>query len=196
MNRSKIKEFHYITPIENLPSILKSGILCHNRVKKVSHKSIAMSEIQERRENKELPNGKQLHDYVNLYFHARNPMMYKRKERHEGLCVLRIKPDILDVTGVVVADQNASSNYARFAPAPGGIENVDEKLTFAQDWNDLDPIYYLRRKSAKCAEVLVPEHVPPIWIKGGYVSCNKAFEAVMGLGLRLELTINPGLFFH
>src|SRR5208282_3808053 len=101
MNRSDLKELHCITPIENLHSIFELGILSFNEVKKLKHKSIAMGEIQDRRENKELPNGKRLHDYANLYFHARNPMMYKRKEEHQKLCILKVKPDILDVPGVI-----------------------------------------------------------------------------------------------
>jgi hypothetical protein len=55
MNRSDITELHYISPIENIPSILKHGILSHNRAKKINHYSVAMLEIQERRKDKQIP---------------------------------------------------------------------------------------------------------------------------------------------
>jgi hypothetical protein len=165
-------------------------------MKRQKHRSIAMKVVQEKRNNVTLSNGKELHDYANLYFHARNPMMYSRKEEYLKLCVLRIKAHILDVQGVMISDRNASSQYALILPMPKGLEAVDEKLTFARDWTDLDPIHYFHKKSAKCAEVLVPEHIPPVWLMGAYLSCKESLETVTALDLGLELTMNPGLFFH
>src|SRR6478735_9183939 len=104
----------------NLPSILSLGILSHIRAERIPHDSIAMQEIQDRRAEKRLPNGRALHDYVNLYFNARNPMMYKRKEGHASLCVLRIRPDILELPGVMMADGNAAAGLTRFDPPDTG----------------------------------------------------------------------------
>src|SRR5690242_1940793 len=105
MSRSKVKEFHFITHVDNLPSIMKKGILCNNRMKKEKHHSIALPVIQEKRDHVKLSTGKELHDYANLYFHARNPMMYKRREEHAKICILQIKPEILDVPGIMVSDR-------------------------------------------------------------------------------------------
>ena len=102
MNRDDINELHYITPITNVPSILQHGLLSHSRSQKVVHRSVAMAEIQQRRSGKVVPGGRPLHDYVNLYFHARNPMLYKRKAQHQGLCVLRISPEVLDLSGAII----------------------------------------------------------------------------------------------
>jgi len=80
MNRSDVKELYYILHIDNLKSILQHGILCYNKAKKFGYTSIADEEIQKRREKVVIPGGKRkLHDYANLYFNARNPMMFKRK---------------------------------------------------------------------------------------------------------------------
>ena len=68
---SDVKELHYITPIENLPSILKYGILSHRRVEKLDHKSVAMADVQARRAAVRIPGGRPLHEYANLYFNAR-----------------------------------------------------------------------------------------------------------------------------
>lgn len=195
MNRAQVEELHFITPVENLPSIMESGILCYNETKAQAHSSIAMNDVQERRDKVMLPNEKPLHDYANLYFHARNPMMYKRKENHAHLCVLRIKHEILDVPGVFITDKNAASPIAIFALSPEGLKNVNEDLTFAVNWNDANEIEKTKKRLAKCAEVLVPGRIPPVWILGGYVSCKEAFDSVTGLGLGLELTVNPKLFF-
>ena len=44
MIRSDVTELHFIAPIENVPSILKHGILSHRLAEKHAHESIAMPE--------------------------------------------------------------------------------------------------------------------------------------------------------
>jgi hypothetical protein len=155
-----------------------------------------MEAIQDRRENKVVPGGRPLHEYVNLYFHARNPMLYVRQSQHIDLCILRVSAEILDLPGVVITDSNASSDYARFAPAPQGLLIVDKDLTFAEYWTHSNPIEAYQRKSAKCAEVLVPDRVESHFIIGAYVSCLEAKEAFETLGLDIPVTINSHLFFR
>ncbi len=196
MRRDELDELHYITPISNIPSICGLGILSHRRAASVDHDSIAMLQIQDRRANVEVPEGRPLHEYVNLYICARNPMMYKRRSRHAELSVLRVSADVLDLPGVVVTDANASSSYRRFAAAPRGLSTVDRELTFADDWRDNDYFEYLRKKSAKCAEVLVPNCVPPRFLMGAYVSCEDARDLLDALGVSLATTINSHLFFR
>lgn len=60
-----------------------------------------MAEIQDRRAVVRVPGGRPLHEYVNLYFHARNPMLYKRLPMHDSLCVLRVSTDVFDLPGAV-----------------------------------------------------------------------------------------------
>ena len=55
-----------------------------------------------------------LHEYANLYLCARNPMLYKRRESHGTLCVLRVSTDVLDLPGVVLTGGNAASDYTAF----------------------------------------------------------------------------------
>ena len=42
MKPEDVKELHYITPIENLPSILENGILSHKLAGKIPHLSVAL----------------------------------------------------------------------------------------------------------------------------------------------------------
>src|SRR5262249_15570914 len=137
-----------------------------------------------------------LHDYANLYFHARNPMMYKRRVMHATLAVLRVHPDVLDVPGVVIAPGNASSDWTGFWPSPDGLAKIDRELTFAEDWRDPDPITYYRKKSAKCAEVLVPDQVDCAFISGFYVSNPMALPVVANLQLPWPATVNAHMFFR
>jgi hypothetical protein len=86
------------------------------------HQSVAMQEVQERRDQKHVPGGLKLHQYANLYFHARNPMLYKRKGEVANLCVLRISTEVRHIVGVVMTDRNASSDYVRFLhPSQGSV---------------------------------------------------------------------------
>src|SRR5687768_12873759 len=79
LDRSRVRELHYITPISNLPSIGRLGILSHEAADRLQAASIAMPEIQDIRATKRVPNGLRLHQYANLYFDARNPMMSARR---------------------------------------------------------------------------------------------------------------------
>lgn len=118
MRRDELDELHYITPIENLPSIMTHGVLSHRKAAAVTHRSVAMTHIQQRRAAVVVPGGRRLHEYVNLYICARNPMMFVRKRQHRILCVLRIESAVLDLPGVVVTDGNASSVHVLFRAAP------------------------------------------------------------------------------
>lgn len=201
MKRSDVKELHYITHIDNLKSICEHGVLCHNRAMKMKFTSVANGEIQKRREKVVIPGGKRkLHSYANLYFNARNAMMFKRKGMHKVLCVLKLNLSILDKPDVIISDQNASSGYVLFDPSPQGLENLNLALVYANDWRHIDKFEYYRRKSAVCAEVLVPDYVEPKFITGIYVSCKGTYQKVKqlleGSPLAEKISINPKLFFQ
>lgn len=119
MRKEEIAELHYITPIDNVDSILANGILSHRLVERVSHRSVAMQEVQDRRKNKVVPGGRKLHEYANTYFNARNAMLYLLKDDHAELCILRISTAVFDLDGVIVTDRNAASS-ARFSPVSTG----------------------------------------------------------------------------
>lgn len=191
-----LPEFHYITPIENLPSILERGILSHARAEEIDHESVADSEIQDLRSDKKVPEGRPLHEYVNLYFHARNPMMYKRRGRHETLCVLSVHRSVLQEEGTVIADRNASSDYVRFGRGVDDLDILDPEKIYAEYWTHDNPLEQWRRKSIKCAEVLVPERVAPTHIRGAYVSCSGSKEVVKGAFSSLPVKVSPNLFFQ
>lgn len=90
VDREQLRELHYITPISNVSSIAARGLLSHRRAARHNPDSVALATVQERREAKPVPRGRPLHEYVNLYVNARNPMLYLRSQGddHEGLCVL------------------------------------------------------------------------------------------------------------
>lgn len=167
-------------------------------MKAIPHASIAMSEIQDLRSRKVVPGARPLHEYANLYFHARNPMMYKRQNQYEQLCVVRVSVDVLDLPAVVITDSNAAAEdqYVRFAAAPGGLRIVNRDETFAEWWTSPHYFEQCRLRSRKCAEVLVPDRVEPRFLVGLYVSGGVALEAYRTLGLDLPANVNAHLFFR
>lgn len=191
----RVTELHCILPIGNIRSIMQHGILSYERATTLPHASVAMQAIQERRDQVQVPGGLRLHQYANLYFHARNPMMFQRKEQAEQLCVLRVSAEVLRLAHVVLADQNASSNYVRFL-SPQQLAMLPLDRVYARDWRSDDQITYFRQKAAKCAEVLVPHCVPAALIIGAYVVSATASAALQATGFNCPVTINPDLFFH
>jgi hypothetical protein len=195
MRREDLPELHYITPIENVPSILEHGILSHQRAARLAHRSVAMHQIQDRRSSVVVPGvNRKLHSYANLYICARNPMLYKR--RFERICVLSINTGVLDLPGVIITDRNAASNYVRFAPAPEGLTIVNRERTFAKYWTDEDPIEQMCKKSAKCAEVLVPDRVGPEYIQHAYVASVEMKTQMDALNTGLDVRVDGHLFFR
>ena len=138
MRMSEVPELHCIMPITNVTSVVAKGILCHQLAAKISHQDVSMQKIQNRRAQTTVPGGRPLHEYANLYIHARNPMMYVRQERHLQLCVLRISTNVLYLPGVIIADGNAASGYTRFYESPGGLDQLDSDFVLAEWWNDQD----------------------------------------------------------
>lgn len=196
MRKEELEELHYITLIDNVASILTKGILSHRLAEKVPHGSVAMQEVQDRRRNKKVPGGRMLHEYVNTYFSARNPMLYLRKDAHADLCVLRIKVTILDIEGVIVTDRNAASSIARFSSVTNGLELIERELVFAEYWHHPeDELASANHKSIKCAEILVPNYILPNYIFGAFVSCNQSKRRLKDIAPQLPITVDAHLFF-
>lgn len=202
MNKSEIKETHYITLIDNLESIFQHGILCHNRTKKICHISIADAEVQKRRSKVIIPPRYKLHDYVNLYFNARNAMMRRivANHDHRKLAVLQIDVAVLDEPNIVIADKNASSDYVRFYDVDEGIDKLNKERVYARYWTDPDFYEGCRKKSEICAEVLVPNSLHPKFITGCCVSCQESLDIVKilltGTHIVNKVSINPDIFFQ
>ncbi|HDR9105153.1 TPA: DUF4433 domain-containing protein [Burkholderia vietnamiensis] len=190
----RVTEFHCIMPIANLPSVSDHGIVSYELAAKLPHHSVAMQPVQEKRDVKQVPQGLRLHQYANLYFHARNPMMFKRRPEAGQLCVLRVSTTVLDVPGTVISDQNAASDYARFL-SPSQMDRLNYDRIYAQDWRDPDEVTFWRKKAAKCAEVLVPHRVEKKFIFGAYARDKAAATAVGKVAQGLQVVIDADLFF-
>lgn len=192
----RVTELHNIMPLRNLASVRLLGILSHKEAARLPHADVSMQEVQEKRDTVTVPNGLALHEYANLYFCARNPMMYKRQSETYNLCVLRVSSDVFTLNGVVFTDQNAASPYVRFYRVQDGIAGMNFDMIYADDWrHPNDQVAYWRHRSVKCAEVLVPNVVEPRFITGAYVYDTSVQGQVAGLWPGLPTVVNKAIFF-
>lgn len=182
-----------IMPFRNISSVLSLGILSNFSAEKLPHVSVAMNEVQSRRDKVNVPNGMPLHQYANLYFDARNPMMYKRQD--EDICVLKISPRVLDLENVVISDRNASSDYASFHEPTKILDKLDYDMIYAKSWVDANYYLMLKKKSVKCAEVLIPEKILPQYIIGAAVKNQEDKERLEETGFNKKIYIEKELFF-
>jgi len=195
MNKSEVEELHFITYIKNVPLIMKHGILCHNRSQRLNPKDISEPGVQEHRAKKKIPGtNRKLHDYVNLYFDAHNPMLSARRSKNNEICVLRVRSMVLDIEEVIVTDKNAARE-CWFKAVDEGLPLLNRDEIYAKFWtNHDDQIKEYRHAGIKCAEVLVPDYVHPDYIFGAYVANKEALNKLCKIST-IEGIIKGNLFF-
>jgi hypothetical protein len=197
VRRSNVKELQYITGVRNLSSILELGILSHDEAAKIPHDDVSMPVVQAKRAKVRVPNGLRLHAYANVYFDARNPMMYYLTcNGHKDLVVLRVSSDILDLPGAVLTDGNAASLGTRFLAAPEGLGELDASRIYAVSWNHSDIFEKAERKRARCAEVLVPNHILPEYVFGCYTRNADMAAKCRESSAEWEVGINKHVYFQ
>ena len=191
----RYKYFYNIMPLENIPSVINNGILSFDKTNMFRHASIAMNEIQERRENVRIPNGNRLHSYANLYFTYHNPMMYKRRAQAKTLCVLVIDPAVIYIDGCVLSDRNAAADLARFFTPEVGLDEIDFNLVFSEVWTDPNSYRQQAKKTIKCAEILIPTRGPYDYVVGAYALNKNVEQQLIEMGFDKKIVIDPDVFY-
>jgi O-acetyl-ADP-ribose deacetylase (regulator of RNase III) len=194
-----IKSLFYITHVDNVPSILRNGILSHGRVEsqKVPFTPIYDSQIVSNRKEKSTPEGKSLWEYANLYFQPRNPMMYRvvHEKSKKELAVIGVKPSVLQLPDAIVTDGNAANNPTQFFPAAKGRAVIEAQWKVIQSewWNDLDG-----SKRKIMAECLVPERIGPEYVHTVFVADHETQSRVLGMlgHTTIPVVPEPAVFFQ
>jgi len=193
-----------MTAVVNVPSIVRAGILSHEASKRIHHVSIASEEVQARRATRTIPGGLRLHQYANLYFNARNSMLFRRlrdfdttkRVPAEEIAILRVAADVLDRRGVVITDINAAADEEpRWHTVEEGLPLLDATIIEAESWNHSDYWEKVRRMQQMMAEVLVPHRVAPEYLLGAYAVSEAAAAVLSGLAPTLEVVVHPYMFF-
>jgi RHS repeat-associated protein len=191
MKRSDIKKLHFISPIENLASILEYGILCHNRAKELPHQSVAMNEIEETRRDKRIPGAGVLHDYENLYFDAHNPMLSRLRSLNDRLGT----PEILtDASGTVAWEAwHEPFGEAHMHPSSSVVNNIRLPGQYYDAETGLHYNYH-RYYDPRTGRYITPD---PIGLLGGInlfpYAQNNPINTIDPFGLRWSLGSSVGL---
>lgn len=151
---------HFLTPIENLASILEHGLLSRTTMlgSGVPFVDISNHEVQQLRSRPDPIFGRPIHDYVPLFLNPRNPMLYFHRARQNRLVILRIDPAIVETEDVLFCDGNAAASRTQFSTEPEILAGALEVLE-AGYWSGLAD--GTRRRMA---EVLIPDSIPPEYV--------------------------------
>jgi len=195
--RKRVRELYYITHIDNIPSILKDGILSHERIEKegIKYTPIYDESIVERRREKFI-RGKSLWSFANLYFNARNPMLYRImcEKSLDDIAVLGISPSIMRYPEVYITTGNAASTQTEFLRYSETMASEILKEASRQYWSEADG-----SKRKVMAECLVPDVVPPDFINSIYTASYETRDKVernLGAYGRIPVIPQPGMFFQ
>lgn len=198
MSKAKIKSLYYITHINNLPSIFQHGILSHQQVieRGLSPTPIYNAEIVARRQQRSTPNGRSLWEYANLYFQARNPMLYKvlSETNKHNVVILGIKPRVLDTEGALIALGNAAHSLTELVDVKTGLQVINRDY-----WSILNSDWWKTEDGTKrkiMAECLIPEAVPPTEIHSVYVVSQEISECIRRQLSSVEVVVEPHMFFQ
>lgn len=94
-----------------------------------------------------------------------------------------------------MSDRNASSTYASFYSPEDGLNEIDFRLVFSTNWLDEDQYEYFRKKSIKCAEVLIPFCIPYDFVVSAAVYSENAKDKLMKAGFDRTIYVDPRFFF-
>jgi len=196
-------KFYNLSPLKNLESILEKGMLCHRLLeedKNIQYENIANSEIMDNRKAKFIKYNKTLQDFANLYFNARNAMMYsvtrddKTKENTSSeYAVIEIEIDIRKShcdAPVIITDINAARKASIFYDAQWLSLETFEKI---KDCALQD--YFEGNKAETQAECLIENKVSPSYFKRIHVCCYETRDKVNLIQKRLPININRTMFF-
>ncbi len=211
MTKGRELEFYYITPVKNLDSILRFGILSNDEVNRrgLDFKRISKEDIVEKRREKGLTS------YANLYVSSRNAMMYMVLKMGWKIVVLGISGDILKLRGVLVSVGNAANdNSIRVPPSEIDFTKFLRLVRSVRDWisgASSVPIwkvfkresayrkryygYYMEPKKFLQSEILVPRRVPKKYIKAIYVPVNDLLREINLASGKLSVSVEPDMFF-
>ncbi len=189
----------HITHIENLESIVKFGIKSHSEMKteKLKYNDLSNSSVQHGRSQKIIPEtGKNLHDYVPLFFGWKSPMLMGLQDKNEDIIYLRFLLDILNTPGTVISDGNARSNVTKFYLFEDidDLSNLNPLAINAVRWGRDD-----EKKRQKQAEILIVEKILFSQVSGIICYSEKTKKLVMDIlnkyAITKHVTVNTGWYF-
>ena len=197
MPTRRIEGLYYITHVNNVPSILRHGILAHEKIEELQlpFTRIYDAQIVSKRENIPAPDGHTLWHFANLYFQPRNPMLYRvlREKSTEEIAIISVQPTILRQPKGFVSTGNAASVHSKILPVSRELIAEIQKNTNKDWWSDVDG-----SKRTIMAEYLIPEIVSPDLIQAIYVGSREVMNDLKNTiaPSRVQVVHEPRMFFQ
>lgn len=197
-SRLRVPGLYYITHIDNLCSILEKGILSHQAIinEDVAFTAIYDEEIVTNRSHIQTPNGKNLWDYANVFFQARNPMLYRVliEKSENDIAIVRVQSTILNDNNIFITTGNAAHSLSEILPPQKGRKILKKilKNTDKTWWRPDDG-----SKREIMAECLVPNRIPQSNITGIYVASVEIADRVRSIVDQYSTPVipEPWMFF-
>jgi hypothetical protein len=180
-----------MAPLHNAKMIALLGVYSFNKIHSLPRlakqsSSIADPFVNDRRDSIRI-DGCSLHDFVPLYFATHTPMQYvvtvKQKTLAQSELIFFVfdANQIFELPGVLSTDGNAASRQTEFYQGNGSLQYID--------WNIINKCECWSKdyKRRKCAEVLVPDHIPCNMIRAIVVNQKSTMR-------KLRSSINRGHF--
>jgi len=202
MPKHVVKSLYYITHINNLPSILRYGILSHRQVEiqGIPFTPVYNPEIVANREQRLTPDRKSLWDYANVYFQPRNPMLYKviSETDKKDVVIVAVKPQVVDAQGAFISLGNAASSLSPLLDIKSGLQNINGEY-----WQIINNDWWKTEDGTKrkiMAECLIPNGIPPTDIHSVYVTSPAVAERIRPVLNEfphpVSVVVEPHMFFQ
>lgn len=217
---NEIKSLYHITHRDNVPSILKYGILSHAAVESLATKSnggflsrmrswfnggtvgdfalprvVYNPDVVALRKDRSTPDGKSLWEYANFYINARNPMLFTVHRGGRDVVVLELSPAIMKTPGAFISIGNAAVSASPIVPVADGVRQITEDKMWEKvnaDWWNRDEV----TRVLVMSEVLVPERVAPEHITAVYVPTHDGRRSIEGAVGALPISVEAHTFFN
>jgi O-acetyl-ADP-ribose deacetylase (regulator of RNase III) len=193
-----LRELYYITHVDNVPSILKNGIMSHMEIEKnkIKYTPIYDKDIVSRREGTTTPDGRSLWCFANLYFNPRNPMLYRVvcEQLHNKIAVIGVALDMLKGKDVFLTTGNAAhsqSKIVRFTKKALSQILSDTAIVW---WNEDDGSKRKVMAEYLIADKVLSECITSIYVSG-HVARDILEKSLEAIGHPPVIPM-PGMFFQ
>ena len=187
--------FH-MTHVDNITSIIKSGILSHNTAPK--YVNISNHSVNSRRERSDPVHKKSLHYYVPLYFNPRNAMLYeKQKEYGSEIVILEVARRVCLSNYILFSKGNAATKSASFVYCLSDVREFDWPKIQSRDWA-MNGIVNVDIKQLMMSECLVYSRVDTqnlIAVHTVNNSMSSRLQSMLGSAPYPSIRTSSDLFF-
>jgi hypothetical protein len=199
MKRRTAQGLYYITHVDNISSMLQKGIFSHERIEseKIPFTRIYDEGIVSNRHTITVPDGRNLWHFANVFFEARNPMLYRvvHEKTEDDIAILALRPEILERPDIYVTTGNAAHSLSDIlypVEAKKYLSEIIKNSVGVEWWNNEDG-----SKRKIMAECLVPDMIPSALIQAIYVAKHKIQDKVKQIIKRddIPVIVEPSMFF-